>query len=122
MEGRFDGRARIEWRIDDAVLGMPLPAMSVQPLLENVFKHTVERRRDPTRITVSAAREGRDFVLRVEDDGGVLGRHAECGAPGIGLANLRARLAGLHGDGASVSLAQLAPAGVRTELRLPCAS
>ena len=122
MEGRFDGRARVDWRIDSAVLGVPLPAMSVQPLLENVFKHTVERRRAPTRITVSAARDGGDFVLRVEDDGGMLGKEADCGAPGIGLANLRARLAGLHGDSARVTLAQLLPCGVRTELRLPCAS
>lgn len=122
MEGRFDGRARVEWRIDEALLGVPLPAMSVQPLLENVFKHTVERRRAPTRITVSAAREDRDFVLRVEDDGGMLGQDGEDAAPGIALSNLRARLAGLHGDGASLSLAQLQPCGVRTELRLPCAS
>ena len=122
MEGRFDGRARVEWRIDDALLGMPLPAMSVQPLLENVFKHTVERRRAPTRISVSALREDQDFVLRVEDDGGMLAKDADDGTPGIALANLRARLAGLHGDGASLSLAQLLPCGVRTELRLPCAS
>lgn len=122
MEGRFDGRARVDWRIDGALLDVVLPAMSVQPLLENVFKHTVERRRIPTRITVSAAREGGDLVLRVEDDGGTLGQDAERGGTGIGLANLRARLAGLYGDGAGVSLVQLLPAGVRTELRLPCAS
>lgn len=122
MEGRFDGRARVEWHIDEALLGVALPAMSVQPLLENVFKHTVERRRDPTRMTVSATRDGGDFVLRVEDDGGILGKDAGDSAPGIGLANLRARLAGLHGDGASLTLAQLLPCGVRTELRLPCTS
>lgn len=122
MEERFDGRARVEWRIDEALLGIALPAMSVQPLLENVFKHTVERRRDPTRMTVSATRDGEHVMLRVEDDGGILGKDAEDSGPGIGLANLRARLAGLYGDGASLTLSQLLPCGVRTELRLPCAS
>ena len=122
MEERFDGRARVEWRIDEALLGLALPAMSVQPLLENVFKHTVERRRDPTRIAVSAAREDQDVVLRVEDDGGILGKDADDSAPGISLANLRARLAALYGDRASLTLSQLLPCGVRTELRLPCAS
>lgn len=131
MEARFDGRAQVAWHIDDAVLGVLLPAMSVQPLLENVFKHTVERRRDPTRITVSAFRgsSGRDddsgLVLRIEDDGGVLGTDGDGDArpvSGLGLANLRARLAGLHGAAASLTLTQLAPAGVRTELRLPCGS
>ena len=121
MEGRFDGRAQIEWRIEESVLGVPLPAMSVQPLLENVFKHTVERRRAPTRILVSAAREGESLVLRVEDDAGRLDAD-QAGESGIGLANLRARLAALHGERASLALSQLEPGGVRTEVRLPCAS
>ncbi|MGG7604210.1 sensor histidine kinase [Massilia sp. BKSP1R2A-1] len=121
MEGRFDGRAQVDWRIDEAVLGVLLPAMSVQPLLENVFKHTVERRRAPTRILVSAAREGDSLVLRVEDDAGRL-EADQAGDSGIGLANLRARLAALHGERASLTLSQLAPGGVRTEVRLPCAS
>ncbi|MCC2955730.1 histidine kinase [Massilia sp. IC2-477] len=122
MEQRFDGRAQVHWRIDDDTLGVQLPAMSVQPLLENVFKHTVERQRAPTRITVSATRDGAGLALRIEDDRGVLGPDADGAGPGLGLSNLRARLAALHGDRASLSLTQLAPAGVRTELRLPCAS
>jgi LytS/YehU family sensor histidine kinase len=122
MEERYDGRARVDWEVDDAVLGVLLPAMSVQPLLENVFKHTVERRREPTRIRVDAAREGGDFVLRIEDDRGLLEAGDGAAGPGLGLANLRARLAALHGPGASLSLTQLAPGGVRCELRLPCAS
>ncbi|QOY93195.1 histidine kinase [Massilia sp. UMI-21] len=124
MAQRFDGRAQLAWRIDEDLLGVQLPAMSVQPLLENVFKHTVERQRGPTRITVSAAREGADLVLGIEDDRGALGPDpAGAGSSsGLGLANLRARLAALHGSDASLSLVQLAPAGVRAQLRIPCAS
>lgn len=122
MEERYDGRARVAWRIDDALLGVALPAMSVQPLLENVFKHTVERRREPTGILVSATCEQGEFVLRIEDDGGTLAPAEDGGAPGLGLANLRARLASLHGAHARLALTQLAPRGVRCELRLPCAS
>lgn len=126
MDGRFEGRATVAWRIDDEVLGVLAPAMSVQPLLENVFKHTVERRRAPTHITVGATREGDSLVLRVEDDAGTLAtdvtERPDAGRSGIGLANLRARLASLHGERASLVLSQLQPAGVRAELRLPCAS
>jgi hypothetical protein len=122
MTERFDGRVSIDWRIDDALLGVLLPAVSLQPLLENVFKHTVERRRAPTHMTVSAVREGDSLVLRVDDDAGVLADQPRVEGPGIGLDNLRARLASLHGDGASLCLAQLAPAGVRAQLRAPCAS
>lgn len=123
MQERFAGRVQIDWTIADDAMAVLLPAVSLQPLLENVFKHTVERRREPTRIMVSALREGNSLLVGVEDDAGTLaaGKHGDRpdGGPGIGLANLRARLAALHGDGASLVLSQLAPAGVRAELRLP---
>lgn len=130
MLARFGDRAGIVWHIDPATLDCRLPVMSVQPLLENVFKHTVERRRGVTNITVSTALDERQSLLRVvvEDDGGVLANEepmAEAAAgilpaSGIGLANLRARLAMLHGERAGLSLEQLAPAGVRATLVLPC--
>jgi CheY-like chemotaxis protein len=68
-----------------------VPVMSLQPLLENVFKHTVEQRRQPTRIAVSASNAGGVLLVRVDDDGGTLAPAPRAG--GIGLANLRERLA-----------------------------
>ncbi len=125
---RFTDRVHIAWHIDDSVLACPVPPMSLQPLLENVFKHTVEKRRRTVRITVAALRDGGDLVLRVEDDSGRLDGagariHAAASLPGggVGLRNLRARLAALHGDAATLKLVQLEPAGVRAEMRLPCA-
>jgi LytS/YehU family sensor histidine kinase len=43
-------------------------------------------------------------------------------ASGIGVRNLRERLAALYGERAAFTLTQLSPAGVRAEMRLPCAS
>lgn len=144
MAARFAGRVTIGWQVDPSLLDQRLPAMSLQPLIENVFKHTVERRRAPTRIDVSAARDGDGWVLRVDDDGGVLPAamqpdaasasvsvSASLAAPisssasaggGIGLANLRARLAGLYGERAGLFLLAREGGGVRAEMRLPCAS
>ena len=124
MLERFDGRVSLEWDIDPAALGVALPALSLQPLLENVFKHTVERRRTPVAIRIVAACEDGELVLRVEDDAGTL-EEARSPSPqgsGIALANLRTRLAALHGEQAKLTLAALAPSGVRAEMRLPCAS
>lgn len=135
MSARFGNRVRLDWRVGDELLPLPLPALSLQPLLENVFKHTVEQRQAPTSIAVSALRDGADLLVRVEDDAGTLAGApadtddgAEDGAEdggrrgGVGLANLRARLDKLYGPGATLTLSQLAPAGVRAEMRLPCAS
>jgi LytS/YehU family sensor histidine kinase len=119
MAARFAGRVEIGWRIDDALLAQPLPVMSLQPLLENVFKHTVEQRRGLTRIEVSAQREDGALVLRVDDDGRI-GDDKATGACGIGLANLRARLMALHGERATLALHARLDGGVRAELRVPC--
>lgn len=144
MAARFGTRVALDWQVGAELLALRLPAISVQPLLENVFKHTVEQRQGRTGIAVSARREGRELVLRVEDDAGVLappgtwpgeaglaapgmersatGPAAPAPAPpGVGLANLRARLASLHGAGGTLTLSQLLPAGVRAEMRVPCA-
>ncbi|WP_312510949.1 histidine kinase [Massilia sp.] len=124
MLERFDGRVSLEWEIAPEALPVALPALSLQPLLENVFKHTVERRRGPVAIRIRAVLDDGALVLRVEDDAGVLEQqqHEHNRGAGIALANLRTRLAALHGEHAGLSLAALAPAGVRAELRVPCAS
>ena len=119
MQARYSDRVDIAWQIDEAALDCMLPVMSIQPLLENIFKHTVERRRDPTRIVVSVTREAGRLHVTLDDDSGAL---TDGNAPGIGLKNLRERLAVLYDGRASLTLSQLAPAGVRARMELPCAS
>ncbi|MBZ2208242.1 sensor histidine kinase [Massilia soli] len=118
MEERFAGRVALEWDIAEDALVCNVPVMSVQPLLENVFKHTVELRRQPTGIVVRALCQHGRLLVSVTDDGGVLPADLDSGT---GLRNLRQRLAVLYGDSAVLTLEQLAPAGVRAEMRLPCA-
>ena len=126
MAERFADRVQIDWQIDAALLAHPVPVMSMQPLLENIFKHTVERRRAPTRITISALRAQNTLVLRLADDSGNLAPESDAqsgsAAGGIGLRNLRQRLSALYGDTATFTLTPLAPAGVQAEIRLPCVS
>jgi signal transduction histidine kinase len=135
MAERFADRVEIAWQIDESLMACHVPVMSMQPLLENIFKHTVERRRGLTRISISVAREGQHLVLRLADDSGILtpSPQPEAGASGglaasmhagagIGLRNLRQRLAALHGVDGTLTLTQLAPSGVQAEIRLPCAS
>lgn len=119
MQERYAERVGIAWHIDDAALGCKVPVMSIQPLLENIFKHTVEQRRQHVGIAVHAALEDGMLVVRLDDDAGAL---AESPSPGVGLANLRERLEVLYGARAGLTLSALEPAGVRAEMRLPCGS
>ncbi|KQV61822.1 MULTISPECIES: sensor histidine kinase [unclassified Duganella] len=125
MEERFADRVQIVWEIDAACSDCLVPVMSMQPLLENVFKHTVERRRGVTKIAISAKRDSGALLLTVSDDAGHLAAHGTdsgVAVSGIGVRNLRERLQALHGEQATLQLRQLAPAGVRAQMRLPCVS
>ena len=69
-------------------------------------------------MRVSARREGAELVLSVTDDGpGPLPDAPPSG--GIGLANIRDRLATLHGAAASLDLTRTPEGGARATVRLP---
>jgi len=100
MQERFGARASIAWALPDELMCATVPHLVLQPLLENAYRHGVERSTTPVHIVVSAQREAGRLVLRVANDGrlgGALGA-------GIGLHNTRERLRLLHGDAAEVSL------------------
>jgi two-component system, LytTR family, sensor kinase len=120
MEERYAERVRIAWNVDETAMDCMVPVMSIQPLLENIFKHTVEQRRTPTSIAVTIARTEGQLHVVLDDDSGMLSPSHGV-ASGIGMKNLRERLAVMYGEQASLTLAQLHPAGVRAEMRLPCA-
>lgn len=119
MQARYADRVEIDWRIGQGTLACIVPVMSIQPLLENVFKHTVERRRQLTRIRVETRIDDGKLVVLIEDDIGTL---AGTTPPGIGLRNLRERLEVLYSGRATLALSQLSPAGVRAEMEVPCVS
>lgn len=115
MSLRFVDRVEINWHIAPECLALPVPVMLLQTLVENTFKHTVERRSALTKIEVHAVCYEQDWRLIVQDDVGQL-RHDTAG---IGLQNLRQRLVTLFGDGASLQITQRAEGGVCTEVCLP---
>lgn len=119
MAERYADRVAITWQIDEDTLACTLPVMSLQPLLENIFKHTVEQCRQLTQIQIVVQREDQSLLIRLSDDQGTL--KASSANPGFGLRNIRERLALMYGDAASLALVQLEPAGVQAEMRLPCA-
>ena len=84
-------------------LGAVVPAMSVQPLVENAVRHGIERRAGTGAVAVHARVVGGDIELRVSDDGSGIepdrlpGLIAGAGG-GIGLANVDGRLRATFGE------------------------
>jgi two-component system, LytTR family, sensor kinase len=84
-------------------LGVVVPAMSVQPLVENAVRHGVERRAGTGFVRISAGVSGGDVELFVSDDGvGIAPERVPAvlagAGGGIGLSNVDARLRATFGE------------------------
>jgi two-component system LytT family sensor kinase len=89
--------------VPDEARAVVVPAMSVQPLVENAVRHGIERRAGSGRIEVAARAADGDVELRVSDDGAGIEPNrvpavlAGAGG-GIGVSNVDARLRATFGE------------------------
>ncbi len=107
---RFEERLRTEFRIDPAAANACIPSMLLQPLVENAIKYGVSAQEEGARISLSAQLLGKMLRLTVSDTGpGLQGsRRGDIFAnnpavdrsvsTGVGLANIRNRLAQAYGE------------------------
>lgn len=116
--------SRLGWHIDvpASLRALDVPPMLLQPIVENAVKHGIEPAVAGGAITIEGARDGDALVLRVIDTGRGFRETKPAGAAGIGLANLRARLAAAFGAEAALTIEDESPNGTRVTLRLPLAS
>ena len=116
---RLEDRLRVEWEIDPAALGARVPHLILQPLVENAVRHGIAPRSAAGRLRVAARRENGVVRLDVEDDGVGLAGGNGTAVAGVGLANVRARLAALYGPAGELALAPTPGGGVTATLVLP---
>lgn len=117
MQERFRDRVTLNWRVDPGVVAIPVPALLLQPLLENAFKHAVERNTGPVHIDVTAAREGNSLNLAVINSGSTLATDYR---EGVGLRNCRERLGIIYSAAAVLELRE-ERGGVAARIALPLA-
>jgi two-component system LytT family sensor kinase len=101
-QARFRDILHVTIDVPPETLGTVVPAMSVQPLVENAVRHGVERRAGG-RVAISAGIVGGDVELRVSDDGvGIepdrLDSVLAGTGGGIGVSNVDARLRATFGE------------------------
>lgn len=116
MSIRFQGRLRIELRIDDDTLEARVPNLVLQPIVENALEHGAARAAGEAVVEVAARRSGEQLILTVRDNGP--GVSAQAGS-GVGLANTRARLTVMYGGAASLELTSLPEGGTVATITMP---
>ncbi|MGQ0428852.1 MAG: sensor histidine kinase [Gammaproteobacteria bacterium] len=117
-ELRFEHCFRYRLAVPESLCALRIPALVVQPLIENSIRHGMDPPRLLT-VDIRAWREDGRLVIEVEDDGrgpGVTGVELR---PGHGLANVAERLRLFYGAGSSLLLEPRAPAGTRVRLACP---
>ncbi len=115
---RFNDRLSVEWDIaaDGATT---VPAFALQPLVENALMHGIAPQTGAGVVTIGARDTAAALELRVADNG--VGPETPSRTPGegVGLANLRARIARLYGDAASLTLNARPSGGAEAVLTIP---
>lgn len=117
MHMRIPDRLQYMLHVDDAVLSLQCPPMTLLTLVENAVRHGIDPSEDGGRIEVRMTlRDGR-CLAQVIDTG--IGLRASGTGLGTGLATLRERLQLIFGDDAQLRLSAFAPHGVCAELEFP---
>jgi two-component system LytT family sensor kinase len=111
---RFEERLTVERAVDDAALGISVPPMLLQTLVDNAVKHGIATRPDGGVVRITARLATTHLDLAVASTGTVQSASGE----GFGLQSVGERLRLLYQDRASLTLTSEGAATVAT-LRLP---
>jgi two-component system LytT family sensor kinase len=125
-EARFGSRLQVEIDVSEEAAREYVPSLILQPVVENALKHGLAPKPGPGRLWISAKILGDQIRLQVEDDGigpnsARLNTENGNGAQthGVGLTNIRQRLATLYQDRAWLTLQPREPAGALVTLMFP---
>lgn len=119
QQTRFGDKLRVEQDIEPAALDCLVPALVLQPLIENAIRHGIEPSEEAGLVRLAARCQGDKLVMTVEDDGVGLINDTSRNGNGIGLANLGARLETLYGDCQKLELTPRPERGVTVRLEIP---
>lgn len=115
---RYPKRLRTVIDISPELMNQYVPALILQPLVENAIKYAVSRTTRPVTITISAQADGDNMILSVADDGEAMD-DSHVGGNGIGLANVRDRLEARYKSAARLDTHAKRGGGYVATLTLP---
>jgi two-component system LytT family sensor kinase len=125
-QARFGDRLQVTLKVAPEVLGVNVPFLSLQPLVENAVQHGLQSVTEGGRITIEARDVDRECVISVEDNGAgedpqriraILA--GESGTEAVGLANVDERLRTTFGDEYGLVVETAPGAGTKVVVRVP---
>jgi sensor histidine kinase YesM len=119
---RFEERLRAHFSVDPGCSRALLPSLLLQPLIENAIKYAVTPQEEGADINIEIRRQADRVIVNVVDTGpGADAQYtvrAEL-STGVGLANIRDRLAQAYGDNQRFETQSDATGGFRVFIEIP---
>ncbi|MFT3978015.1 MAG: histidine kinase [Sphingomonas bacterium] len=118
---RFEDRLRPEFEIDPNAEKARLPSLLLQPMVENAIKYAVTPQEEGAEIRIAARLAGDRVQITVSDTGP--GLQATKNRPslstGVGIANIRERLAQAYGADHRFEIQAMPSGGFGVEIEIP---
>ncbi|MGZ0039938.1 sensor histidine kinase [Paenibacillus polymyxa] len=131
QQARFRDRIRFDLHFDASVLQQQIPALTIQPLIENAFLHGVADMENGAIITLTLSRVDQDVQIEISDNGkgmaeetrlSVLrleGRAESSSSTGLGMQNVFRRLQLFYGKEGMVEISSSTGRGTTITIRIP---
>ncbi|CAM4286801.1 MAG: histidine kinase [Paenibacillus macerans] len=131
QQARFRDRIRFDLHIEASVLHQQIPALTIQPLVENAFLHGVKDMEDGAVIALTLSRTGTDVQIEISDNGKGMpeetrlsalrleGGAESGGSTGLGMRNVFKRLQLFYGKEGMVEIGSSNGQGTAITIRIP---
>ena len=118
LKFRMEDRLQFSVIVPQGLQSAQFPPMMLQSLVENSIKHGLEPKPEGGALTISAGIADGKLRVTVADTGLGFAVAAQPGT-GVGLANVRERLAALYGGTASLNVEANSPSGTIVTIEVP---
>jgi two-component system, LytTR family, sensor kinase len=116
---RFPDRLRVTMEIEPAARRASIPSLLLQPIVENAIEHGIAPRVEGGRITITATVVSGRLRIEVRDDGAGIVEQPTREGHGVGLSNVRKRLAQLYPGAHEFRLESADPHGAIATVDIP---
>ena len=117
-KARFEEKLQIEIEVADDLRSTRIPALILQPIVENAVKHGISENRNGGTVCIRGKRFEGGIVLTIWDSGSGSRPDVLSEASGFGLRNIEQRLANYYGEQGSLKISYLLEHGTTVELTL----
>ena len=116
---RFEERLRVTIDVDDALGQFAIPALLLQPLVENAVKHGVAAKQEGGAVRLHAQLDARRLHIFIEDSGLGFDPDRPRRPAGVGLANVSQRLSAHYAAHARLDIRSAIGKGTTIHIELP---